>query len=256
MSPAAISLIAFATIFCGMLFGMFLRTRLPDHHISGDSRDTIKLGNGMIAMMAALMLGMLTSSAKATYDTVSSDLNVTSSKIILLDRSMAHYGPETKEARDLLRHVITTTIERVWPEDKHAIEVNAASQSRGEAGLEELEEKLRQLTPQNDNQRQLQSRALQIIGDIAEARLHILQNIGQSAFPMPFLVSLVCWLVVVFFNFGLFTSRNTTVIIVLFICALSVSSSIFLLLELGQPYSGLIKISDAPLLNALARLGQ
>ena len=255
MNPTAISLIAFASIFCGTLLGMFLRTRLPDHHISGDSRDVIKLGNGMIAMMAALMLGMLTSSAKATFDTVSSDLKGTASKIILLDRAMAHYGPETKEARDLLRRSVSTTIERVWPEEKYAIEVNVG-QSGGEAALEELEEKLRQLTPRNDNQRQLQSRALQIIGDIAEARLRILQNIGQSSFPMPFLVSLVCWLVVVFFNFGLFTSRNKTVIVVLFICALSVSSSIFLLLELGQPYSGLLKIPGTPLLNALAHLGQ
>jgi hypothetical protein len=116
--------------------------------------------------------------------------------------------------------------------------------------------KLRQLSPQTDYQRGLQSQALQIAGDIEEERLNLVLQVGQSSLPPPFLVLLVCWLAIIFFNFGMFTARNTSVIVVLFVSALSVASSLFLILELDQPYAGLIKISSSPLLNALAHLGK
>jgi hypothetical protein len=67
---------------------------------------------------------------------------------------------------------------------------------------------------------------------------------------------LVCWLTIIFFSFGLFATPNTTVIIVLLVCALSAASALFLILELDQPYGGFIKISSAPMQNAVARLGQ
>ena len=73
---------------------------------------------------------------------------------------------------------------------------------------------------------------------------------------MPFLVVLVFWLTILFISFGLFAPPNATVIATLFVCALSVSGAIFLILELDQPFEGLIRISSAPLRNALAHLGQ
>jgi hypothetical protein len=73
---------------------------------------------------------------------------------------------------------------------------------------------------------------------------------------MTLLALLVLWLTIIFFNFGLFTSRNYTVMAVLFVCALSAASSLFLILEMDQPFGGMIKISSAPLLKALAHLGQ
>jgi hypothetical protein len=73
---------------------------------------------------------------------------------------------------------------------------------------------------------------------------------------MPFLVVMVFWLAVIFASFGLFAPRNATVIATLFVCALSVSGAIFLILELDSPFSGLLQISDAPLRNAIAHLGQ
>ncbi len=254
MSPIAISLIAFASILGGTLFGMFLRTLLPEHHLSADSKDVMKMGTGTVATMAALVLGLLISSAKGTFDTVNSGLVQTGSKIILLDRIMANYGPETREARDILRRTVATTLKRIWPEEKNAIAIEKFV--KGKSGAEDVEEKLRQLSPRNDDQRQLHSRALQIIGEIEEARWLVIEQIGQSSLPVPFLVLLICWLSLIFAGFGLFTSRNTTVIVVLFVCALSVASSLFLILELNQPYGGLIKVSSAPLLTALAHLGQ
>ncbi len=78
---------------------------------------------------------------------------------------------------------------------------------------------------------------------------------GQISFPKPFIVILVFWLAIIFATFGLFSPRNTTVIVVLTVCALSVAGSLFLILELDNPYGGLIKVSSAPLRNALTILG-
>ena len=254
MSPIATSLITLACIMGGMLLGMFLRTLLPGHHLTDDSKDVIKMGTGMVATMAALVLGLVIASAKGTFDTLNNGVRQTGTKIILLDRTLARYGPETREARDVLRRGVTTAIERVWPADKTAIAVEKVGQSRVAIG--ELEEKLRQLSPRNDDQRGLQSRALQISSEIAEAISQLTQQSGLTSIPVPFLVLLVCWLTILFFSFGLFTSPNTTVIVVLLVCALSVASALFLILELDQPYGGFIAISSAPLQNALARLGQ
>ena len=113
MSPLVISLIAFGCIFGGMLLGMFLRRVLPEHHLSDESKDVVKLGIGMIATLAALVIGLLIASAKGSFDTLNSGLIQAGSKVILLDRVMAHYGPETREARDLLRRGLASAIEQI-----------------------------------------------------------------------------------------------------------------------------------------------
>ncbi len=69
---------------------------------------------------------------------------------------------------------------------------------------------------------------------------------------MLFLVILVFWLTVLFVSFGLFAPTNATVIATLFLCALSVSGAVFLILELAEPFEGLIQIPSAPLRNAFA----
>ena len=253
MSALAISLVAFACIFGGALLGMFIRTFLPGHHVSDESKDVVKLGTGIIATMAALVLALMIASAKGNFDTMNSGLRQVGSRVILLDRIMAHYGPETMEARDLLRRSVTSAIARIWPEDKIRQAVSKAPEGR--VDIEAVQDKLRQLSPRNDAQRWLQSRALQISGEIAEGGWLLIEEIGQSSIPTPFLVMLVFWLTILFASFGLFSPSNATVIAVLLICALSAVGSIFLILELDTPYEGLIKLSSAPLRNALAHLG-
>ena len=167
---------------------------------------------------------------------------------------MAQYGPETKGAHDLLRRGIASTIKRVWPEDNTGQAVTEAPEGR--LFIEAIQDQLHQLSPKNDAQRWLLSRALQINGDIAEARWLLIEQLGQRSLPMPFLVMLVFWLTFIFASFGLVSPRNATVIIVLLICALSAAGSLFLIMELDTPYAGLIKVSSAPLQNALAHLSQ
>jgi len=253
MNSEMIALVAFLCIFGGTLLGIALRVLLPDYHLSSESKDAVKLGTGMIATLAALVLGLLIASAKGTFDTMTNELRQTSSKIILLDRTMAQYGPETKEARDFLRNSVASAVHRIWPEDKNIVAVQQVGS--GDA-MEVLQEKLRQLSPKDDGQRWLQSRALQLSVDIAEARALLLQQVGRTSLPKPFLVVLVFWLTMIFVSFGMFSATNATVIIAFIICALSLAGSLFLIVELDQPYKGVIKISSAPMHGALMQLGK
>ncbi len=256
MSSLTVASLAFLCIFGGAVLGTALRSLLPEHHLSSESKDAVKLGTGMIATLAALVLGLLIASAKGTFDTMTNELRQTGSKVMLLDRAMAQYGPETREARDFLRSTVASALQRIWPEEgRNTVAIAAVRQSSGDS-VEALQGKLRQLSPQNDAQRWLQSRALQLSIDISEARALLAEQVGQTSLPKPFLVILILWLIIIFVSFGLFSTRNATVIIAFFLCALSVAGSLYLILELDLPYQGLIKISSAPLRTALTHLGQ
>ena len=67
---------------------------------------------------------------------------------------------------------------------------------------------------------------------------------------------LLFWLTITFTSFGLFAPRNVTVLAVLFFCALSVTSALFLVVEMDGPFDGLIKASADPLRYAHAHINQ
>src|SRR5882762_9005249 len=117
-SSLTIGLISAGCIFGGVLLGLVLRGLLPDYHLRDDSKDTVKVGAGMIATVSALVLGLLVASAKNTFDMTEAEITQRSAKIILLDRVLADYGPETKATREQLRNTVAATIEMLWPAEK------------------------------------------------------------------------------------------------------------------------------------------
>ena len=251
MSPMAIGWIVFALVFGSALVAMFLHRVLPAEHLSSDSKDVVKLGVALVATMSALVLSLLVASAKSAFDTRSNQLVQASADIILLDRALARYGPETKDARSLLQRSVAATIDRFWPaEGAKPITINPA-----ESPVEALYDKIEALTPQSDAQRAMQSQALTLAAEMARTRLLLFENLGASI-PVPFLVVLVFWLCIIFASFGLFAPRNATVIAALCVSALSVAGAIFLILELDRSFEGLLQVSGAPLRTALAQLGR
>jgi hypothetical protein len=114
MNSATVSLIVFACVIGGTLIGLLLGVVLPPDHLSGDSKDVMKVGMGLVGTMTAILLGLLIASAKSFYDTQNNELTEMSAKVILLDRVLAHYGPEAKEARDVLRVAVTRLLDAMW----------------------------------------------------------------------------------------------------------------------------------------------
>jgi hypothetical protein len=251
MTSIAISSIVFACVFGGALLGMFLRPVLPKHHVDADSIDAVKMGMGLVATLSALVLGLLIASAKSSYDAQNTELTQMSAKVVLLDRLLAHYGPETQESRDVLRSAVALVLDQMWSKDPTSSTQPAPQYAGGEA----LFDKIQALSPKDEAQRSLKTQALSVAMDVGQTRWLMYEQ-GAAAISMPMLIVLVFWLTALFISFGLFAPHNGTVVASLFVCAISVSGAIFLILEMYAPYAGLIQVSRAPLRAALTHLGK
>lgn len=253
MSSIIIGLVTFACAFGGVLTGLFIRKFLPEHHLNKESRDAITMGAGLIVTLTALVLGLLISSAKDNFDAMNNSLVQNGAKIIVLDRVLGHYGPETATIREELRNIVTSSIAMIWPRGKSS----EAALKRYEATprMEDIQDKLRELVPQNDSQHSFQSQALGISNELLQSRWLTIEQM-QGSLPTVLLAVLLFWLVVLFTSLGMLAPRNATVFAVLFVCALSVSGAVFLIYEMNRPLTGMMKISDAPLLKALEYLGK
>jgi len=254
VSSVAVSLIVFACVFGGALCGLVLRRHASAAiDLSDDSKDVVKMSMGLVATMAALVLGLLISSAKNFYDAQSSELTQMSARIVLLDRVLAHYGPDANEGRDLLRSILAASIDRIWPQE--SVLYPPSRLVAPSIGAETLLVRIQALAPKDDRQRALQAQALNMVIELDQTRWLMYEQ-GAGSVSGPMLTILVFWLATIFLSFGLFAPRNLTVIIALFVAGLSVSGAIFLILEMYAPYGGIIKISSTPLRVALTHLGQ
>lgn len=164
MSSLAISLISLLCLVGGLLLGLWLQRRLPNHHLSKESQDSVKLGAGMVATMSALILGLLVSSAKNSFDNVSAAIAQSGDRFIQLDHVLAQYGPETRAVRDQLRNTIIERVQKIWGQGVSGDSgLRAVEKSKS---LPDLQASLRTLTPQNEEQKAALSQATQIIAEI------------------------------------------------------------------------------------------
>ncbi|WP_254511618.1 bestrophin-like domain [Anatilimnocola floriformis] len=247
MSPLVVSLIVLLCIFGSSLGGLLLRPHFPDGHLNTESKEVIKLVVGIVGTMTGMVLGLLVASAKSSFDSQHHGVSQLAANVVVLDRALAHYGPETQATREALRKTVTDMIERIWAEPKPA---------NGDATkYEEVYDHILALQPKNESQRTNQALALKVVHDTAQMRwLLYSQRIGSI--PPVFLILLVAWLAITFGSYGLFAPRNATTIAVLLLGSLVVSSAVFLILELDRPFGGIMHISSQPLRNALAQVGQ
>ncbi len=251
MNYLLISLLAFALVFGGALVGMVVRPLLSESHLHPDSRDVVKMSTGLIGTLAALVLGLLIASAKSSFDQKTNQVRQLTATIIILDDLLAQYGPEATPVRNLLRRSIQPLANRIWHEEEIPAGKLVHFQSTAESSA--FEDELERLSPNNDTQRSLQSRAIQAFTEGAQTRLQLFAQTGGSI-PVPFLIILVFWLSTIFASFTLFARANLVVMASLFVCALSFAGAIFLVLELNNPFTGLMGISSTTLRSALSPL--
>ena len=246
MSPLAISAVIFVCVFGGAMAGMSLRSRLPEPHRSAETRDVVKLGMGLVATMSALLLGLLISSAKSSYDTQKTELTQVTARLVFLDHVLAHYGPETKEIRGLVRNASFHLVSQLWPSTPPAPAV-------GDPGV--IFDKIQALSPQDEGHRLLQAQALTLAIELGQTRGLMIEQQGSSV-STALLGVVVFWLAIIFVSFGMFAPANATVRAALLVCALSVSCAIFLILEMDRPFEGLLQIPSGQMRETFSHLGQ
>jgi hypothetical protein len=253
MGSLVIAAVTLGCSYGAALLGLFLHGRLPEQHLDAESRDLVKLVMGLVATMAALVLGLLVASANSSHERQASELASLSADILLLDQTLALYGPDAQAIRDGLRQDIRQTHDAIWsptgarPENLNSATIQSASRVK--------RNQMAALSPKSEAQQQLKSRVFSLADSIGKSRLLMFES-AKSQIPWPFLVVLIFWISVLFLGFGLLARFNATVAATLFLGSLAVAAAIFLILELSEPYRGILQVSDAPLRNAIAQLGR
>ena len=249
MNAIVVAVIAFVGILAATLLGMRLRAAIPEHHLSPETKDTVRMGMGLVATMTALLLGLLIASAKGSYDTQRSQVILLAGKVGYLERVLTVYGPETAEVRSILRMSSESLMQKLWSE--------SARETPGDPVISEghaLFSSIHKLAPQNYEQRALKIEAVDTIADIARTRWLLVAQ-ADTSIPRGLLILVVVWLAVIFLSYGLFAPTNRTVVVTMITVSLLVSSALFLILELDRPFDGVIQISSAPLRHALSYQG-
>jgi hypothetical protein len=251
MSTSLTTTVIAGCLLSAVLLGMWLRRLLPEHHLSMDSKDTVKLSLGLVATMSALLLGLLVNSARTTYDSTQVEVMQKASRYILIDRVLDIYGPPTAETRSQLRTVVEMSTGHLWPDDgKEPVQMNLMNQ-QGNAFYASI---LR-LEPRDEAQRTLKAQASNLAIELGQIT-SLMEAQSTVSISAPMLVVVVLWLVVIFLGFTLISPPNATANFALVAAALCATGAIFLILELDRPFSGLMRISSEPMLNVLREIGK
>lgn len=249
MYPILVSLAVLVLACASLHLGGWIAERVPEEHLVLEAKKAAQFGINMMATLAALVLGLMVTSARATFDRANDDIVSISSSIVLLDRALSAYGEETAPIRVELRAFLSQAVARVAPDgvmERAVPHTNVITQ---------LQTSILTLRPDTNEKWWFQDRALKITADLGEHRILTSEH-ESSPEPTPLIVVVAAWIMLIFLSMGTFAMHNPSVRIVLFCTALAFSVSIFLVMELEAPYTGILRVSGAPLLEAAAELGR
>jgi hypothetical protein len=245
-----IALSSFGLIFVSIGGGLFLRYKLPDSHLSGDSKEVIRLATALIGTMAAVVVALLFASTRSTYEATNSQVARLTAGVVELDQLLKEYGgAESLVLRRALRSDVGSMVSAIWREDAPV----SGELLRPVTQEETVLYKLRQLEPKTPVQTSIKARALVVSNDIEQTRLTLLSQPPDSL-SRPFIAVLVLWLCFIFASFSMSSKANATLVTVLLICGFTAATAIYLILELGQPFDGLLQLSNKALRHVLPPL--
>jgi hypothetical protein len=251
MNTITTSLLVAACIFSGGVFGLYLHRLLPREHLSRETMDVIKLGTGMLSVLASLVLGLLIATAKSSHDSTDLAIRNYAAELALLNEALRDYGGSASVPRDVLREYVEAFEQQGWPRDGKRPLIVEDEKTR--VLLEQVRDAIRALKPVDTQQHALQDGAVAIHMDLLRQRWLLIEQQGTSVQRLV-LVVLVSWVTVIFVSFGLNAPRNGTVVVAFLICSLAIGGSIFLILEMDRPLDGVMRISSWPVENVLAHM--
>ena len=205
---------------------------------------------GLVATMSAVLLGLLVSSAKISYETTHAQVMQRAAKFALLDRLLVIYGPAATVVRGQLHDLVAEATQRMWPDESAILAPPKPGSGLGNAFYASL---LR-LEARGDTELTLKAQAVSLALELGQLQ-SLMSAESSPSISKPMLVVVVVWLVMIFLGFSLLTPPNVTSMSALIVSALCVAGAIFLILELDQPFGGFMRISSEPMLNVLHELG-
>ncbi|MFC3126933.1 hypothetical protein ACFOD4_17845 [Pseudoroseomonas globiformis] len=251
--PAVVGLAAAACVFAGAVGGLYLHRLLPPEHVTKETQEVIRLCTGSLSVLAALVLGLLITTARTSSDTTTREVQNFAAELVILDGVLRDYGPEADAARARLRAFAQQFKRDIWPGTQHA----PAHPSAPAAGamLEEVRRMIRSLVPQAIRAQQLQLQATQSAAQLLRQRQVLIEQDAPTVQPL-----ILGWAVIlvtlIFASFGLNMPINRVVLMAFLLSALAIGSAVFIIMEIDSPFSGLLVMSDRPMASALAELNR
>ncbi len=242
--------------------GMFIKGRLSERHHSHETVELVGLGITMLVTFAALVMSLLIYSVKGAFDQANTDMAKLAAQVVQLDQCLRNYGPETVDARRALRGYTAAVVATTWPfqvglpdagdlAKAQPISPGAMeSQALGDV-INGIDLAIRRLAPTDAFHSGIATSCLDDFHAFVQARWTVNEE-ARSTISMPFFVVLVFWLMVIFVCFGLNAPRTGFVFMTIALCALSISSAVFVMLDMDTPFSGVLIISSQPMRNAYA----
>lgn len=252
MMPWFVALIVALLMMGGALGAAALRRRVASHHFDEETKDVVKLGLGFLATLSALVMGLIVSSSKDSYDTKTEMIHTAAALIIQLDTNLRLIGPEGEPVRHILQQSVAASMQQLWGVRRSEV-VMPADANRQQ--VRQLQKMLASLPVTSEAQREGQASALRVLGELARINAVAFTERGSNVMPV-LLVMVTCWMTLTVMGWNLFAPRNYTVSAVNIVCSLSVASAIFLILEMDQPFGGIVEVSDKPMRAALLKLAE
>ena len=244
------TLLVFVFVFSAALAGVVANGFWPQTHLDERSKDIVKLSIGIVGTMTVLVLSLMVNSVKLSFDTTDRDLRQFATNIIVLDRDIKRYGPEAAPARQALREYTNSAIHELWPSTGDTnIRVETLSSRHL---LDKIQNTLDQLQPTTA----MQNRDLPLMLDHFDDLIHsrwVFVNDSTGSVLRPFVIVVIGWLMIIFGSFGLYAPRNWTIVLMLGLSSVSLGAAIYLICDLETPFSGIVRISQVPMSNALLR---
>jgi hypothetical protein len=249
MHELLVAMAIFVCLVAASLGSLVLSERLPAHHRQDETYNVVRLAASIFVVMTSLVLGLLVNSSKNMFEAIDRNIHAFSTELILLDRTLRHYGPEASDVRQRLRAYVRQAINGTWGADASPVLEDRAAETL----LDEVGNGLVAMRPSDPVRTEMWRQAEVSYQNVVRRRWVLIEE-SEGTIPTPFLVMLVAWLVLIFASFGYRAPRNAVVATTLLVSAFLIAGSIYLILDMNVPFSGPIKISPAPLQRAEEQL--
>jgi hypothetical protein len=244
MNSLSYTLIFFLGTFGSAILVMFFAKRYKRKALGADTVRSMTMCVGTVATLTAVVLGLLTSTTKDSFDHTDRAIKQSAIQILTLHRLLKKF--ETDQAQDIGSSLKLVLLESISFDGYKKRTEEQIIQSGIFLKIESLVDEIRSLQPQDEYHRVLFAQMIRITDDLLQSRWFAVTSIGSSI-PDIFLIVLWFWLVVMFGSFGLMSPLNKHTVSIFLLCALSVASAVFLILELDGAFDGFIYVSLEPL---------
>jgi hypothetical protein len=255
MNPEKFAFGVAIAIFAGGAVGLILQRVLPETFTTSGPRDMIGAVVGLLTLLSALVLGLLIWTAYGVYSGQNLAIQTLAAKVLQLDLALADYGPDATPVRSQVRQTLAKTIDQIWGANESDANFVANNFAAAVQNLRNRDAALAGLHPSTDDERKALAAAMSTVDSIGQSRLQMSFALSNPV-SYPLILIVVGWATALFCGFGLMSKGHAMSLVCVIVGAIAIASAVYLILDLSSPYSGIFRVSSAPLEQVLAVMGK